>query len=228
MTTRFCRTCRLPFVPYGKAYYCSPECRCGSDAGYNAGCRCEACRAAHAANHRRLRARPCPTVDATGTRRRVQALACLGWSAAELSRSLGRNRSYLAKAIDRDRVHPTTAAAVEALYDRLSMTWCTTPTAARTAATARAAGWVPPLAWDEGAIDDPTATPYGVHPTPVDGLDPVVVDRILAGEHTLPATPAERAAVAAGWRRRGRPLAELARLTGWNVHRYITPEGEAA
>lgn len=225
--TRLCRTCRSPFKPAGKARYCSPACRCGTDAGYNAGCRCARCRAAHARNHKKLRLRPRPLVDATGTHRRVKALARLGWSTAELSRRLGKTRSYLAKTMDRDRVDQDTAAAVARLYDQLSMTWCTDTTAARTAATARASGWAPPLAWDEGAIDDPAATPAGRLPS-TGHVDEVTVARILAGEYHLPATRAERIEVGRRWVAAGRSRAELGRLTGWNPQRYCPPDHQIA
>lgn len=229
MTTRMCRTCRHPFTPYGKARYCSTECRCGTDAGYNAGCKCRRCKDAHAANHRRLRTKTTPgVVDATGTRRRIEALACLGWSTAELSRRIGRTRSYLSKTAHRTTVHPSTAAAVARLYDELCMTWCTTPTAARTAAEARAKGWAPPLAWDEGSLDDPTATPHGHTKSTAEGFDPVVVERILAGDR-VPSSRAERVEVIARWTAAGRPLNELERATGWNARRYLnTARGVSA
>ena len=54
-----------------------------------------------------------------------------------------------------------------------------------------------------------------------------ILDRILAGD-PVPATTAERRAVVTAWPTTGRPLADLARLTGWKVERYHTPRRDAA
>ncbi len=75
---RACRTCTRPFTPVGKARYCSAACRCGTDAGYNAGCKCDPCLRAHSRNHNLLRLAANPRVSSVGTVRRLQALACLG------------------------------------------------------------------------------------------------------------------------------------------------------
>jgi hypothetical protein len=217
--TRPCVTCGTTFAPVGKDRYCSDVCRCGTDAGYNRGCSCERCRWAHARNHRRLRYVPNPTVDATGTRRRIEALARLGWSTAELSRHLGRHRSYLLKVLRNQQLEVATVLTVRRLYDELSMTWCTTPTAGRVAADARTRGWAAPLEWDEGTIDDPAAAPYSRGHRSVD-LDEVVVNRFMAGDHTLVTTRAERVEIVARWRADGRPLRQLEKATGWNLSRY--------
>lgn len=227
MIHRPCRTCGEPFRPVAKARYCSTACRCGTDAGYNAGCKCTRCLAAHSRARNISRMRANPRVPSVGVVRRIQALACLGWSSAEVSRRLGMDRTYLCKTILRETVEPATAAAVTALYDELSMTWCTTKTAARTAAAARSRGWAPPLAWDERGLDDPTATPAGHSPRDTDSADPVVVERILTGEHHLPANRAERTEVARRWFESGRSLADLGRATGWNVPRYYRATDQA-
>ena len=227
MIVRPCRTCGTAFRPVGKSRYCSTACRCGTDAGYNAGCTCDRCRAAHAKVRNLSRMGNRAAVPAVGTVRRIQALACLGWSASDLSRRLGRDRTYLAKTVTRDTVERPTAAAVAKLYDELSMTWCTTATAPRTAADARSRGWAPPLAWDERAIDDPDAAPAGHTAPSPDGCDAVVVDRILSGEHHLPATRAERIEVARRWVESGRSLASLGRATGWKPERYFRTSDQA-
>ncbi|MBS45321.1 MAG: hypothetical protein CMH83_19555 [Nocardioides sp.] len=195
--------------------------RHGTDTGYAAGCREACCRAAHARDRRRSRQRAGrPLVPALGTRRRTQALARLGWSTAELSREVGRTRSWLYKVLRNDRVQVETALVVADLYERLSMTRCTAASAGRTATMAAAKGWPPPLAWTN--IDDPDENPRLMVARA--GLaDPVVVDRILSGDWHLTATRAEKAAVLRRWQAAGRADRELENLTGWNVARDVRP-----
>jgi DNA-binding XRE family transcriptional regulator len=132
------------------------------------GCRCGTCRAAKASygRHRdRMIAygRWAPHVDATGSRRRLQALIRNGWSMPELAARLGCSRQALRDRLDCARVTAAGAARISVLYDSL---WDRTPPQGtryeKTAATmarryAAERGWVPPLAWDE--IDDPAASP---------------------------------------------------------------------
>lgn len=218
--TRTCRTCARTFTPVSKARYCSEECRHGTDAGYNSGCRCTPCTRAHSRARNLHRMQRSPWVPAVGTHRRIQALACLGWSSAELSRRLGRHRSYLRKVMTNQHLEIPTVLTIRDLYDELSMTWCTTPTANRTAADARRRGWAPPLGWDDDTIDDPTATPS--IRVPGRDVDEVAVARVLGGEWRLPTTRAEKTAVVTRWTAGGGSLRELELLTGWNTSRYTT------
>ena len=104
-------------------------------------------------------------VDATGTRRRLQALAAVGWSANRLADQLGVERAHVGRIIrgDNPRVSAATARAVRGLYDEL---WDQLPpegtrwekvSVSRTRNHARLQGWPPAAAWD--AIDDPDASP---------------------------------------------------------------------
>lgn len=104
-------------------------------------------------------------VDATGTRRRLQALLALGWSRAELARRAGLQHNTICHVLQREVCTIGTARAVHRVYEEL---WDRRPapvTAPQRQALSRALreaareGWVPPMAWDEGTIDDPTATP---------------------------------------------------------------------
>jgi hypothetical protein len=111
---------------------------------------------------------PGANVDATGTRRRLQALVTLGYPVSALGRRLGKTSSNMFITLESPQVLEATRRRVAALYDEL---WNTPPAAVtrheRTSATrakrhAAARGWLPPLAWDDDTIDDPEATPEGM------------------------------------------------------------------
>ena len=106
-------------------------------------------------------------VDATGTRRRLQALLALGWSRAELARRAGLRHDTVGRAVHADCCAISTARAVHRLYEHL---WDQRPTpssaperqsVSRALREAARKGWVPPMAWDEEKIDDPHARPVG-------------------------------------------------------------------
>jgi transcriptional regulator with XRE-family HTH domain len=103
-------------------------------------------------------------VDATATRRRLQALVARGYSQAVLARRLGILRSNFSQ-ITAGQVTAATERDVAGLYDQL---WNVPPdesthrsriSASRARNYARARGWVPPLAWDDDRIADPGAQP---------------------------------------------------------------------
>lgn len=208
--------------------------RHGTYAGYIAWCREECCRRA-ARDYQRQRYfdravldLPPRHVPKLGSVRRVHALQALGWSAEHLSQRLGHSRAYLNVAMNRNErrgIHQDTARKIAALYDELSMTFppethCT----ARQRRIAKERGWLPPLAWDEDAIDDPMVIPKDTgydrkfNGTMMD-IDPVVIERVLAGDVRVHTTPAEKREVVRRW---PGPLNELERLTGWNARRYVT------
>lgn len=122
------------------------------------GCRCDACREANtrAQNIYRLRLLHGEqiTVDATGSRRRLQALVALGWP-IHLEDRLSPHARRLTYSGQRT-VHADTAAAVRALYDELSMT---PGPSSRSRQRAARKGWPVPLAWSDDSIDDPNARP---------------------------------------------------------------------
>jgi len=106
-------------------------------------------------------------IDATGTRRRLQALAALGWSGAKLAPYLGLDATGVTRMFTADRILARKARAVAVLYDRL---WTQPPpegsqqdkaAATRARREAAARGWAPPMAWDDETIDDPAAGPEG-------------------------------------------------------------------
>lgn len=103
------------------------------------------------------------TVDVTGTRRRLEALQCIGWSLTEIGERIGMVQQNMSKlANGRKRIYMTTRDKVAAVYDELSMTPNDTRYSERTRLHAKARGFAPPLSWDSSDIDDPSATPRGL------------------------------------------------------------------
>ena len=101
-------------------------------------------------------------VDATGTRRRLEALARAGWSLKAIEAQLALVR--LDRVLRRDLVTARVARSIRAFYDSH---WSSPPPAHtasarahldKTRARAERNGWLPALAWDEDTIDDPTVT----------------------------------------------------------------------
>lgn len=106
-------------------------------------------------------------IDATGTRRRLQALAADGWSLRSLAEQLGMSHVNITKIVNtRAVVTPATAVAVAILYRMLAnqppaaTTRAERISAAKARAHASAHGWVVADGWDDDEIDDPAAAPY--------------------------------------------------------------------
>lgn len=162
---------------------------------------------------------PDSLVDATGTTRRLQALAALGWSNRRLAALLGRHERNLNVLLHgrRSQVVHRTAREVADLYDRL---WHVIPDEDRPGQIRRARlvatrnRWVPPLAWDDDQIDDPDATPVDCVPKR-GGVDPVAVDALVAGRmRAAAATVEDRRAAIAELTRRGVSTSRIALQLG--------------
>lgn len=103
--------------------------------------------------------------EGTGTGRRLQALIAIGWSQTRLARKLGVQVSNMSRALAGDPVMVSTALNVKALFEQLwnqpqeGVDQRTKISANRARNYAKARGWLPPMAWDEDTIDDPTFTP---------------------------------------------------------------------
>jgi len=120
------------------------------------------------------------SVDPTGTRRRLQALIACGWSQARVAGELGWTGANFGRMLHGAQgVGATTALKVRHLYDRL---WDVPPpetghrekiAATRARNYAQAHGWVPPLAWDDDSIDDPSALPWWEDPDADTGTEEV-------------------------------------------------------
>lgn len=113
-------------------------------------------------------------VDATGTRRRIQALGALGHTFATISEESGVVKTQVARIArgsaraDEPKVAQSTADKIRGAYDRLSMVLGDSVV---TRSRAARKGWVPPLAWTDELIDDPAASPAGVREKDPHGLD---------------------------------------------------------
>lgn len=145
-------------------------------------------------------------VDAIGTRRRLQALMAAGWSGPELSRRVGRSRSWAGDSMVNRKVTRVKRELVKRLYDEL---WDKTPPmetsmqrhdAAYAQMAARRNGWLPPAAWDDDSIDDRNAAPARVYEENV--IDYVAVKRAMDGRD-VELTPAELDAAIAALLRQG-------------------------
>lgn len=101
-------------------------------------------------------------VDATGTRRRIQALVAMGWTLNALGPELGFHPRRLTDFLQADRVLASTARRIADRY-RIVQTWDPAahgvPQRSRNLSRNLAAreGWHGPLAWDD--IDDPDCQP---------------------------------------------------------------------
>ncbi|MFK0222161.1 hypothetical protein ACIQWN_28725 [Streptomyces vinaceus] len=110
------------------------------------------------------------TVDATGTRRRIQALAAIGWPLRHLGPIIGVSPAWVDDLVKKDVTSGQTAHAVRQAYERLSrsnperhgVSKVSAQRARRRAANLR---WPTPKYWAKfpDAIDDPHFTPeYGM------------------------------------------------------------------
>lgn len=117
--------------------------------------------------------RPGVRVDNTGTWRRLEALVAIGWSQQRLANMLGIQPGNFLPIIRGDRdVTARTALAVRDLYNQCWDQPQPAPgagkrakaSASRAKRMAARRGWVPPLAWDDEAIDDPEAAPHQPQP----------------------------------------------------------------
>lgn len=96
------------------------------------------------------------TVPVLGVIRRRRALACMGYSLADLAPRLGIAESTAGSHMWRQRVLKATHDRWRQVYDELS----STPGGnLRAKASAVNLGWAPPWAWDDTTIDDPAAQP---------------------------------------------------------------------
>jgi hypothetical protein len=123
-------------------------------------------------------------VPAVGAVRRVRALYALGHFNHQIAAEAGISRDAVC-ALAADK-WPTVKVhiddGVRKAYDRLSMS---TGKSGKTRLWAERKGWVPPLAWDDEAIDNPAAVPQidAIAPAVTEGTN--VAARWLNGESVI-------------------------------------------
>lgn len=170
-------------------------------------------------------------VRAVGTRRRVQALVACGWSRQQLAVRLGATPTTIGTLARADVCSVHMAVAVRDLYEVL---WDKQPTAAtgpqrqsvsRARAEAGRRGWAPPLAWDDGTIDDPSAVPDTGVTTGRRGQADRIEDLAWLLDHDV--DPAA-AIIRAGFTTRSYALKVLARAGHRDLATRLTTTGVAA
>lgn len=148
-------------------------------------------------------------IDATGTRRRLQALLALGHSRKYIGECLGITERAVGFHMNDKKVTLSFAERVLRVYKALSFTPGTSP---RTSEHAQRQGWVPPLAWDDDEIDDPAAKPKGAMVShDVDELAVQLAVNGRLGDRKL--TRRETHVAIRRLRELGIPTAEIARRT---------------
>lgn len=140
-------------------------------------------------------------VDATGTRRRLQALVLRGRPIRELAALLGYSPHWVSAVSQRRiyRVAQERATAVRALFDELHDAPIKTGRSALLAIRgAENSGFVPAAAWDD--LDNPAEQPRGtvteLH-LKADDVDEAVIQRRLSGDLSVKVNQAERLKIVA-------------------------------
>ena len=142
---------------------------------------------------------PIKMTDATGTIRRVQALAWMGYSLISQGQRAGMNEdriSGIARGVF-DVVRISEARQIAQLYRELFQT---PGPSRRSAADARKKGWHGPLAWD--AIDDPACEPEIEVRSEREPRHKAVIDLELVARLTAQDWSAERIAAEIGCHKR--------------------------
>lgn len=198
--------------------------RHGSRTGYQAGCRDECCLRPQRVALKLYRMGRTPRkIDPTGTRRRIEALLAMGWTAKDIAEACGRtSKNWVHEVRKSAQVVETTAIRVRIAYDRMVNETPTSPHVVKVRNVGLANGYhLPNARWD---IDDPNEKPDPGYSRrrPHEEVDEVLVDRVLDGDWPLArsASRAERSLITSRWKASGRVLNELDRLTGWKSERY--------
>lgn len=192
-------------------------------------CRCFDCRIGNsralAGHSRGLPIAEHDWASAAGVARRLQALYAVGWSWQRIASDMGVTLQAARRLATepRDRCMRSVYARVVAVYEDLSMRQPPFQTAdeKRSVTVSRnkshAAGWLPPLAWDDDTIDDPDAKPYSGTPARFrHPVDEVAVTEAMAGRRVT-LTKAEHAEAVHRLTAAGYSAREIADRLGTNT-----------
>ncbi|MDO5494303.1 MAG: hypothetical protein Q4G64_01150 [bacterium] len=166
-------------------------------------------------------------VSSEGSRRRLRALAVMGWTLAELSERSGLHRRTLStvRADDSEHVKVETAATISALFDSIGLEPGTSEVIAR---DARAKGWIGPLGWDD--IDDLEERGDAAEVTARRArrpfVDAIAVERVVEGGRAAPGAapelgPSERDAAISALATRGHSNGEIASRIGVSIRTVL-------
>ena len=95
-------------------------------------------------------------VPALASRRRLHALAAIGWPLSTIAPRIGVSPKHISDVFAHERIRADKARRVQAVYEEL---WNTDGPSDASRRRAQRRGWAPPLAWDDETIDDPAAQP---------------------------------------------------------------------
>jgi len=93
--------------------------------------------------------------DATGSARRLQALAVNGWPTRNLAKQLGHKDPATIQHIANGKTPTIRLRTKDGIRDLYNELWDQAGPSKRTAAIAKGKGWLPALAWDDDLIDKP-------------------------------------------------------------------------
>lgn len=157
-------------------------------------------------------------VGITGSRRRLQGLARQGYDLRVVSDATGIGFSTLGMIRGRATGELVRASFYVTIRDFAESVGVTIGPSRLAMLHAQSAGWPSLLAWDD--LDDPAekAPATRLH-VARDDVDPVVVDRLLAGQN-VESTRAEKDEAMRRWRAMGRSERSLCALHGWKDARY--------
>lgn len=204
----------------------------GTIGRYQAGCREACCRRAKKADRiereRLIAAGHAFSVPCDRSRRKVRALAALGWGFNEVGARMSITQQAISRILLRDTIRATTAERIDEVYRDLEM--AIPPDniyTRRTKNKAAREGWLPPLAYDD--IDAGiVATLAGESGYSHDRLDLDLVEDVMQyHDFDVKLSPREKAEVVHRWTKDGRSERSLCALTGWREGRYRRKPEEA-
>jgi hypothetical protein len=108
-------------------------------------------------------------VDATGSARRLQALAVNGWPTRNLATQLGHKHATTVQDIASGKTPTIRLRTKDGIRDLYEQLWDQPGPSKRTADIAKGRGWLPALAWDDDLIDRPDHRPEDVRRRGVSG-----------------------------------------------------------